>query len=101
MIPTPSDVQIRTIDLRSRRQDVVGKRSAGLLEKRGHSVALTLRVPDEDFAGPPVDILEPKSAQLSVANACRGEQQKYGSIASVDRRCPADRIDGMANLCPG
>jgi len=58
-------------------------------------------VPDEDFASSPVDILEPKSAQLAVANACRGEQEKDGPIANVDRRCPADRIDGTANLCPG
>jgi len=90
--------QISNINLWSRPQDVVGKRSSGLLEKRGHSVALALRVPDEDFAGSPVDILELKSAQLSVANTCRGEQQKDGSIADVDRRCPCDRVDGTANL---
>src|SRR5262245_48084951 len=93
--------QICTIYLRSRPQDVVGKRSPGLLKKRGHSIALALRVPDKDFAGSPVDILELKSAQLAVANACRGEQQKDGPIANVDRRCRADRIDGAANLCPG
>ena len=93
--------QIRTICLRSRPQDVVGKRSAGLLDERGQPVTLALRAPDKDFAGSPVDILELKSAQLAVANARRGEQKKDGPIANVDRRCRADRINGAANFCPG
>lgn len=57
--------QIRTIDLRSRPQDVVGERGAGLLEQRGHSVALALRVPDEDLAASPVDILDPTQMRQS------------------------------------
>jgi len=65
--------QIRTIYLRSRPQDVVGKRSAGLLDERGQPVTLALRAADKDFAGSPVDIPKLKSTQLSVANACRGE----------------------------
>ena len=92
---------MHAIRLRPRPQDVVGKRSASLLEKRCYSIALTLRVPDENLAGPPVDILEPKSTQLSIANACGGEQQQDGSIPNVDRSCPADRIDGAANIRPG
>ena len=49
---------MRTIDLWSRSQDVVSKRSAGLLDKRGQPVTLALRAPDKDFAGSPVDIPE-------------------------------------------
>jgi len=66
--------QIRTIDLRSCLQDVIGECGAGLIEKGGKPVTLALGAPDKDLASPPVDILELKSAQLAVANPGRGEQ---------------------------
>ncbi|HXQ45048.1 MAG TPA: hypothetical protein VN806_00430, partial [Caulobacteraceae bacterium] len=92
--------QIRTIDLRSSSQDVIGERGAGLIEKGSYPVTLALGPPDKDLASPPVDILELKSAQLAIANARGGKQQQDGSIAKVDRRRRADRTDGSANVIP-
>nr|WP_229178348.1 hypothetical protein [Bradyrhizobium ivorense] len=65
-----------------------------------HSVTLALGAPDKNLASSPVDIPELKSASLAVANACGGEQQQDSSIAKVDRRRLADRIDGAANIIP-
>lgn len=76
------------------------RESPALLDERGHSVTPALGAPDKNLASSPVDILELKSAQLAVANACGGEQQQDGSIAKVDRRRRADRIDGVANIIP-
>lgn len=50
--------QIRTIHLRSRAQDVVGERGAGLLEQRRHPIPLALGAPDRNLASTPADILQ-------------------------------------------
>ncbi len=83
-----------------RAQDVVGERGAGLVEQRGRPVTLALGAPDKNLASSPVDILELKSRQLAVANACGGDSSMTGPTAKVDRRRLADRIDGAANIIP-
>ncbi|ESX08420.1 hypothetical protein X766_34230 [Mesorhizobium sp. LSJC255A00] len=92
--------QVWAIHLRSSTQDIVGERGAGLLEEGRHPVALALGAPDKDLASSPVDILQLNGAELAVTNTRGGEQQQDGSIADVDRRCCADRIDCAPNVIP-